>query len=56
MTTNESFFFRDKMPFEHFRDTIMPALMAARAREKRIRIWCAACCDRAGALFAGDDA
>ena len=23
--------------------TIMPALMAARAREKRIRIWCAAC-------------
>jgi chemotaxis protein methyltransferase CheR len=43
MTTNESFFFRDKIPFEHFRDTIMPALMAARAREKRIRIWCTAC-------------
>lgn len=43
MTTNESFFFRDKVPFEHFRLTIMPALMAARAREKRIRIWCAAC-------------
>ena len=42
MTTNETFFFRDKMPFEHFRDTIMPALLAARAREKRIRIWCAA--------------
>ena len=43
MTTNESFFFRDKIPFEHFRDTMMPALMAARAREKRIRIWCTAC-------------
>jgi chemotaxis protein methyltransferase CheR len=43
MTTNESFFFRDKIPFEHFRDTIMPALLAARAREKRIRIWCTAC-------------
>jgi chemotaxis protein methyltransferase CheR len=43
MTTNESFFFRDKVPFEHFRDTIMPALMAARAREKRLRIWCTAC-------------
>ena len=43
MTTNESFFFRDKVPFEHFRATIMPALMAARAREKRLRIWCAAC-------------
>ncbi|HEX5212788.1 MAG TPA: protein-glutamate O-methyltransferase CheR [Pseudolabrys sp.] len=43
MTTNESFFFRDKIPFDHFRDTIIPSLMAARAREKRIRIWCAAC-------------
>jgi chemotaxis protein methyltransferase CheR len=42
MTTNETFFFRDKVPFDHFRDTIMPALIAARAREKRIRIWCAA--------------
>jgi chemotaxis protein methyltransferase CheR len=42
MTTNETFFFRDKVPFDHFRDTIMPALMEARAREKRIRIWCAA--------------
>jgi len=43
MTTNESFFFRDKIPFEHFRAVIMPALLAARAREKRIRIWCTAC-------------
>ena len=43
MTTNKSFFFRDKVPFEHFRVTIMPALLAARAREKRIRIWCTAC-------------
>ncbi|HET7805532.1 MAG TPA: protein-glutamate O-methyltransferase CheR [Pseudolabrys sp.] len=42
MTTNETFFFRDKLPFDHFRDTIMPALIAARAREKRIRIWCTA--------------
>lgn len=42
MTTNETFFFRDKLPFDHFRDTIMPALVAARAREKRIRIWCTA--------------
>ena len=43
MTTNESFFFRDKMPFDHFRAVIMPALLAARAHEKRIRIWCTAC-------------
>ena len=42
MTTNESFFFRDKLPFEHFRDVVMPALLAARAQDKRIRIWCAA--------------
>jgi len=42
MTTNESFFFRDKTPFEHFRDTIMPALLAARKSVRTIRIWCAA--------------
>src|SRR5262245_25066562 len=42
MTTNETFFFRDKLPFDHFRDTIIPALIGARAREKRIRIWCTA--------------
>ena len=42
MTTNESFFFRDKTPFEHFRLTIMPALLAARKNLKTIRIWCAA--------------
>jgi chemotaxis protein methyltransferase CheR len=42
MTTNETFFFRDKLPFDHFRDTVLPALITARAREKRIRIWCAA--------------
>ena len=42
MMTNESFFFRDKIPFEHFRDTILPALLVARSAQKRIRIWCAA--------------
>jgi chemotaxis protein methyltransferase CheR len=42
MTTNESFFFRDKLPFEHFRNTIMPELLASRAASRRIRIWCAA--------------
>src|SRR5271154_1130957 len=30
MTTNESFFFRDKTPFENFRSTVMPALLATR--------------------------
>jgi len=42
MTTNESFFYRDKIPFDHFTNAIMPSLLAARAREKRVRIWCAA--------------
>ena len=42
MTTNESFFFRDKVPFDHFRNTIMPALLAARRGSRTIRIWCAA--------------
>lgn len=42
MMTNESFFFRDRLPFEHFRDTIIPALLAARASQRRIRVWCAA--------------
>jgi chemotaxis protein methyltransferase CheR len=42
MTTNETFFFRDRIPFEQFRDVMLPALLVARAREKRLRIWCAA--------------
>jgi chemotaxis protein methyltransferase CheR len=42
MTTNETFFFRDRLPFDHFRSLILPALMAARERNRRIRIWCAA--------------
>lgn len=42
MTTNESFFYRDKIPFDHFRDVIMPGLISARAMQRRIRIWCAA--------------
>ena len=42
MMTNESFFFRDKLPFEHFRETMVPALLAARANQRRIRIWSAA--------------
>jgi chemotaxis protein methyltransferase CheR len=42
MATNESLFFRDKIPFDQFRDTIVPALLASRAEQRRIRIWCAA--------------
>jgi chemotaxis protein methyltransferase CheR len=42
MTTNDSSFFRDRVPFEYFRDVTMPALCAARAGKRRLRIWCAA--------------
>jgi chemotaxis protein methyltransferase CheR len=42
MTTNESFFYRDKIPFDNFSTVIMPALLAARANQRRIRIWSAA--------------
>ena len=30
MTTNETFFFRDRIPFDHLRETMLPALLQAR--------------------------
>ena len=42
MTTNETFFFRDKIPFDHFREKIMPEMLQTRAGRKSLRIWCAA--------------
>ena len=42
MTTNETFFFRDKVPFDHLRGTILPELLQARAGRRSLRIWCAA--------------
>lgn len=43
MTVNETFFFRDKVPFDSFRQVMLPNLIAARANERRLRIWSAAC-------------
>ncbi len=45
MTTNESFFFRDMQPFESFRETVLPKIVASRRAVGRnvIRIWSAAC-------------
>jgi len=43
MTTNETFFFRYRVPFEKFRNVILPHLVERRAAERRLRIWCAAC-------------
>ncbi len=42
MTTNETSFFRDRVPFDELRDTILPPLIGARMPQRRLRIWCAA--------------
>jgi chemotaxis protein methyltransferase CheR len=42
MTTNESFFFRDDKPFQHFRAQALPRLIAARPANATLRIWSAA--------------
>jgi chemotaxis protein methyltransferase CheR len=43
MTTKETSFFRDHHPFDAIRQHILPTLIARRARERSLRIWCAAC-------------
>lgn len=43
MTTNETFFYRDKIPFDHLRDGILPGLIKSRASRRSLRIWSAAC-------------
>ncbi len=42
MTTNESFFFRDDKPFQHFRSRALPRLHAARPPGAPLRVWSAA--------------
>jgi chemotaxis protein methyltransferase CheR len=42
MTTNETFFFRDRVPFDLFQNVLLPRFLSARAATKRLRIWCAA--------------
>ena len=42
MTTNETFFFRDKTPFDQFKSDVLPALAKARMSGD-IKVWCAAC-------------
>lgn len=43
MTTNETSFFRDRTPFDTLRERVLPDLMNARALQRRLRFWCAAC-------------
>jgi chemotaxis protein methyltransferase CheR len=42
MTTNESFFFRDDKPFQHFKTQALPRLVTARPPGSTVRIWSAA--------------
>jgi len=43
MTNNETWFFRDLVPFEALRKQIIPSVLASRMEERRLSIWCAAC-------------
>jgi len=42
MTTNESLFFRDTKPFQHFRTQVLPRLAEARPVGAPLRLWSAA--------------
>jgi chemotaxis protein methyltransferase CheR len=43
MTTNETSFFRDSHPFDALAAEIVPELMRARASERQLTVWSAAC-------------
>jgi chemotaxis protein methyltransferase CheR len=43
LTTNETSFFRDRLPFDHLANTALPRIAAARPQGATIRVWSAAC-------------
>ncbi|HTP50461.1 MAG TPA: CheR family methyltransferase [Anaeromyxobacteraceae bacterium] len=66
LTTNETYFFREPAQLRSFSEEILPVLAAARAEERRLRIWSAGCSSgeeaftiaillRSSGLFAGWD-
>ncbi|MGQ3891281.1 CheR family methyltransferase [Legionella sp. CNM-4043-24] len=42
LTINETLFFRDIHPFEALKNTILPAILAKKGKDKKLNIWCAA--------------
>ncbi|GAA3660628.1 protein-glutamate O-methyltransferase CheR [Nocardioides ginsengisoli] len=43
LTINETSWFRDHTPYQAFTDAMLPPLLNARAPQRRLRIWSAAC-------------
>jgi chemotaxis protein methyltransferase CheR len=43
MTTNETSWFRDRLPFDAMSGHILPEILEKRARERRLTIWSAGC-------------
>lgn len=44
LTVGETYFFREPATFAALEEHVLPELMRARAAERRLRIWSAACC------------
>ncbi len=42
MTTNETSFFRDDLPFRVLKDKLLPEIISRKARTKTLNIWCGA--------------
>jgi chemotaxis protein methyltransferase CheR len=43
LTTNETYFFRDDLPFKTLRDKVLPDLIEKRKQRKALNIWSGAC-------------
>ncbi|MBI4418221.1 MAG: chemotaxis protein CheR, partial [Ignavibacteriales bacterium] len=44
LTVGETYFFRDAKSFQALEEHVLPALIASRRQDKRLRIWSAGCC------------